>query len=95
MQYLGMNEKSDTLKVVITVPAYFDENQRRATLIAGQLADLEVVRILNEPTAAAMAYGLQNIETNKQKEMNILVFDLGGGTFDVTVLNLKETPTGD
>ncbi|MBI4896324.1 MAG: molecular chaperone DnaK [Candidatus Aenigmarchaeota archaeon] len=68
-------------KVVITVPAYFNDNQRTATKDAGVIAGLDVVRLVNEPTAAAMAYGL-----DKQNEQKILVFDLGGGTLDVTVM---------
>src|SRR5205085_8457397 len=68
---------------VITVPAYFDEAQRQATKDAGRLAGLDVLRLLNEPTAAALAYGLE-----KQKNGLFAVYDLGGGTFDVTVLLL-------
>jgi molecular chaperone DnaK len=71
-------------KAVITVPAYFDDNQRQATKEAGEIAGLEVVRIINEPTAATLAYGL-----DKKKEEKIIVYDLGGGTFDVTVLELS------
>ncbi len=71
-------------KAVITVPAYFDDNQRQATKEAGQIAGLEVVRIINEPTAATLAYGL-----DKKKEEKVLVYDLGGGTFDVTVLEIS------
>ncbi|PIR48849.1 molecular chaperone DnaK [Candidatus Peregrinibacteria bacterium CG10_big_fil_rev_8_21_14_0_10_55_24] len=71
-------------KAVITVPAYFDDSQRQATKNAGQIAGLEVVRILNEPTAASLAYGL-----DKGKEEQIVVYDLGGGTFDVTVLEMS------
>ncbi len=71
-------------KAVITVPAYFDDNQRQATKDAGQIAGLEVVRIINEPTAAAMAYGL-----DKVNEAKILVYDLGGGTLDVTLMELS------
>eukprot|EP00350_Pseudokeronopsis_sp_OXSARD2_P001087 CAMPEP_0170553182 /NCGR_PEP_ID=MMETSP0211-20121228/10993_1 /TAXON_ID=311385 /ORGANISM="Pseudokeronopsis sp., Strain OXSARD2" /LENGTH=137 /DNA_ID=CAMNT_0010861329 /DNA_START=459 /DNA_END=872 /DNA_ORIENTATION=+ len=67
---------------VITVPAYFNDAQRQATKDAGQIAGLEVMRIINEPTAAAIAYGLDK----KQGEKNIIVFDLGGGTFDVSLL---------
>ena len=70
---------------VITVPAYFNDAQRQATKDAGTIAGLTVERVLNEPTAAAIAYGLD--KTGK-KEENILVFDLGGGTFDVTLLAL-------
>jgi len=70
-------------KAVITVPAYFDDNQRQATKDAGEIAGLEVVRLVNEPTAACLAYGLDKAE----KEMKILVFDLGGGTLDVTIMD--------
>ena len=80
-QHLG--EKVD--KAVITVPAYFNDAQRQATKDAGQVAGLEVCRIINEPTAAALAYGL-----DKKKEEKICVFDLGGGTFDVSVLEVEE-----
>ena len=72
-------------KAVITVPAYFNDAQRQATKDAGQIAGLEVARIINEPTAAAMAYGLEKAES----EQKIVVFDLGGGTFDVSVLELN------
>jgi molecular chaperone DnaK len=72
-------------KAVITVPAYFNDAQRQATKDAGQIAGLEVARIINEPTAAAMAYGL-----DKKKNEKIVVFDLGGGTFDVSVLDVSE-----
>lgn len=71
-------------KAVITVPAYFNDAQRQATKDAGQIAGLEVARIINEPTAAAMAYGL-----DKKKDEKIVVFDLGGGTFDVSVLEVS------
>src|SRR3712207_1186878 len=71
---------------VITVPAYFDDAQRQATKEAGQIAGLEVLRIINEPTAASLAYGLDKDES----EQTILVFDLGGGTFDVSLLELGE-----
>ena len=70
-------------KAVITVPAYFDDDQRQATKDAGEIAGLEVVRIVNEPTAAALAYGLDK----QDKEAKILVFDLGGGTLDVTIMD--------
>lgn len=73
-------------KAVITVPAYFNDAQRQATKDAGQIAGLEVARIINEPTAAAMAYGLDKT----QNEQKIVVFDLGGGTFDVSVLELND-----
>jgi molecular chaperone DnaK len=72
-------------KAVITVPAYFDHNQRQSTKTAGELAGLEVLRIINEPTAASLAYGLDN-----RRNQTILVYDLGGGTFDVTILNISE-----
>lgn len=71
-------------KAVITVPAYFNDNQRQATKDAGTIAGLEVVRIINEPTAAAMAYGL-----DKEKEVKIIVYDLGGGTLDVTLMEMS------
>ena len=76
--YLGAKVE----KAVITVPAYFNDNQRQATKDAGAIAGLEVVRIINEPTAAALAYGLDKAE----KEQKIMVFDLGGGTLDVTIM---------
>ena len=80
--YLG-----DTVsQAVITVPAYFDDAQRTATKEAGQIAGLEVLRIINEPTAAALAYGLDK----ENKEHTVLVFDLGGGTFDVSILEIGE-----
>ncbi|MGJ9381684.1 molecular chaperone DnaK [Salipaludibacillus neizhouensis] len=79
--YLG--EK--VTKAVITVPAYFNDSQRQATKDAGKIAGLEVERIVNEPTAAALAYGLE-----KQEDQTILVYDLGGGTFDVSILELGE-----
>jgi molecular chaperone DnaK len=72
-------------QAVITVPAYFDDSQRQATKEAGQVAGLEVLRIINEPTAAALAYGL-----DKEHDQTILVFDLGGGTFDVSLLEIGE-----
>ena len=72
---------------VITVPAYFDDSQRQATQDAGKIAGLNVLRIINEPTAAAIAYGLDN---KKKGENNILIFDLGGGTFDVSLLSIEE-----
>jgi len=74
-------------KAVITVPAYFNDEQRRATKDAGTIAGLEVVRIINEPTAAALAYGLDK-STNTATEKNVIVFDLGGGTFDVSLLTI-------
>ena len=80
-EYLG--EKIE--KAVITVPAYFTDSQRQATKDAGKIAGLEVLRIINEPTAAALAYGL-----DKEEEQTILVFDLGGGTFDVSILEIGD-----
>ena len=75
----------DVTEAVITVPAYFNDAERQATKEAGQIAGLEVLRIINEPTAASLAYGLENNEDQK-----ILVFDLGGGTFDVSILEISE-----
>ena len=72
---------------VITVPAYFNDAQRQATKDAGAIAGLKVLRIINEPTAAALAYGL---DKQVQGEKNVLIFDLGGGTFDVSVLTISE-----
>ncbi|KAH9384736.1 hypothetical protein HPB48_026749 [Haemaphysalis longicornis] len=72
---------------VITVPAYFNDSQRQATKDAGAIAGLNVLRIINEPTAAALAYGL---DKNLRGEKNVLIFDLGGGTFDVSVLTVAE-----
>jgi molecular chaperone DnaK len=74
-------------KAVITVPAYFNDNQRQATKDAGAIAGLEVVRIINEPTAASLAYGLDRAE----KELKIMIFDLGGGTLDVTMMDVGRT----
>src|ERR687898_36309 len=71
-------------KAVITVPAYFNDNQRQATKDAGEIAGLEVVRIINEPTAASLAYGLDKVN----KDLKIMVFDLGGGTLDVTIMEM-------
>ena len=79
--YLG----EPVTQAVITVPAYFNDSQRQATKDAGRIAGLEVLRIINEPTAAALAYGL-----DKQKNETILVFDLGGGTFDVSILDVGD-----
>src|SRR6266496_796071 len=76
-------------EAVITVPAYFNDAQRKATKDAGEIAGLKVLRIINEPTAAALAYGL-----DKGKEEKVLVFDLGGGTFDVTLLEIGKTEDG-
>ena len=78
--FLGTGVK----KAVITVPAYFNDNQRQATKDAGSIAGLDVVRIINEPTAAAMAYGL-----DKSADIKVLVYDLGGGTLDVTLMEIS------
>lgn len=75
-------------KAVITVPAYFNDNQRQATKDAGELAGLEVVRLINEPTAASLAYGIDKLD----QELRILVFDLGGGTLDVTIMEFGPDP---
>ncbi|KAI1193243.1 hsp70-like protein [Nemania serpens] len=74
-------------KAVITVPAYFNDNQRQATKDAGAISGLNVLRIINEPTAAAIAYGLGSNKSNKER--NVLIYDLGGGTFDVSLLNIQ------
>ncbi len=79
--YLG----EDVTDAVVTVPAYFDDTQRQATKEAGEIAGLNVLRIINEPTAAALAYGL-----DKESDQTVLVFDLGGGTFDVSLLEMGE-----
>ena len=72
---------------VVTVPAYFNDSQRQATKDAGLIAGLNVLRIINEPTAAAIAYGL---DKKQEGERNVLIFDLGGGTFDVSLLTIEE-----
>ena len=81
--YLG----TELEKAVITVPAYFNDNQRTATKEAGKIAGLDVIRLINEPTAASLAYGL---DKDKKEDLKIAVLDLGAGTFDVTVLRMKE-----
>jgi L1 cell adhesion molecule like protein len=81
--YIGESVKD----AVITVPAYFNDSQRQATKDAGRIAELNVLRIINEPTAAAIAYGLDKAD---QEEQNVLIFDLGGGTFDVSLLTIDE-----
>jgi len=75
---------------VVTVPAYFNDSQRQSTKDAGTIAGLNVLRIINEPTAAAIAYGLDNASKMKGKGQNVLIFDLGGGTFDVSLLTIEE-----
>lgn len=82
--YVSEYLKTEITRAVISVPAYFDDLQRQATVEAGTKAGLEVMRILNEPTAAALSYGLEHME----EESHILVYDLGGGTFDVTLLEM-------
>ena len=75
-------------KAIITVPAYFNDSQRQATKDAATIAGLECMRIINEPTAAALAYGIERKSINKGKDMNIIIYDLGGGTLDVSLLNV-------
>ena len=82
--YIGETVKD----AVVTVPAYFNDSQRQATKDAGAIAGLNVLRIINEPTAAAIAYGLE--KANKDRAVNVLIFDLGGGTFDVSILNIED-----
>jgi len=83
--YLGC----EVNQAVITVPAYFNDSQRKATQDAGRIAGLNVLRIINEPTAAAISYGLEKMEEGEQ-ERNVLIFDLGGGTFDVSLLTIED-----
>ncbi|KAG9594649.1 heat shock protein 70, partial [Aureobasidium melanogenum] len=93
MVLLKMKEVAETklgkkvAKAVVTVPAYFNDNQRQATKDAGAIAGLNVLRIINEPTAAAIAYGLGSGKS--EKERNVLIYDLGGGTFDVSLLHIQ------
>merc|ERR1739849_41974 len=81
--YLGKTVKN----AVVTVPAYFNDSQRQATKDAGAIAHLNILRIVNEPTAAAIAYGL---DKKSKGEKNVLIFDLGGGTFDVSLLAIED-----
>ncbi len=81
--YLGKTIKD----AVVTVPAYFNDSQRQATKDAGTISGLNVLRIINEPTAAAIAYGL---DKKSSAERNVLIFDLGGGTFDVSLLTIED-----
>merc|ERR1712213_253998 len=83
--YLGHDVKD----AVVTVPAYFNDSQRQATKDAGVISGLNVLRIINEPTAAAIAYGLDKKKQNSL-EKNVLIFDLGGGTFDVSILSIDD-----
>lgn len=80
----------DVKNAVVTVPAYFNDSQRQATKDAGAIAGLNVLRIINEPTAAAIAYGLDKKASAGKSEKNVLIFDLGGGTFDVSLLTIEE-----
>jgi heat shock protein 1/8 len=82
-QFLGKDAK----RAVVTVPAYFNDSQRQATKDAGAIAGLDVLRIINEPTAAAIAYGLDK-KSESVGERTVLIFDLGGGTFDVSLLTI-------
>jgi len=84
--YLG----ETVTNAVVTVPAYFNDAQRQATKDAGTISGLNVLRIINEPTAAAIAYGLDNSSKMKGKDQNVLIFDLGGGTFDVSLLTIED-----
>jgi len=84
--YLGETVQN----AVITVPAYFNDSQRQSTKDAGAISGLNVLRIINEPTAAAIAYGLDNASKMKGKDKNVLIFDLGGGTFDVSLLTIED-----
>eukprot|EP00884_Botryococcus_braunii_P000792 jgi/Botrbrau1/10713/Bobra.357_1s0015.1 len=85
--YMGADK--EVKRAVVTVPAYFNDSQRQATKDAGVIAGLEVLRIINEPTAAAIAYGLDK-KSSSVGESNVLIFDLGGGTFDVSLLTIEE-----
>merc|ERR1711868_226657 len=80
-----LGEKVDS--AVVTVPAYFNDSQRQATKDAGVISGLEVLRIINEPTAAAIAYGL---DKKTDGEKHVLIYDLGGGTFDVSILTIED-----
>nr|XP_043635550.1 heat shock 70 kDa protein-like [Erigeron canadensis] len=86
--YLGKAVKN----AVVTAPAYFNDSQRQATKDAGAIAGLNVIRIINEPTAAAMAYGVDS-KLDIVGKINVLVFDLGGGTFDVSILTIAKNGT--
>merc|ERR1719382_361316 len=86
--YIGSSE--EVKNAVVTVPAYFNDSQRQATKDAGRIAGLNVLRIINEPTAAAIAYGLDQKQSGQSKEQNVLIFDLGGGTFDVSLLSIDD-----
>lgn len=81
--------KKPVEKAVITVPAYFNDAQRQATKDASTIAGLECVRIINEPTSAALAYGLERVSINKNEDINVIIYDLGGGTLDCSLLNIS------
>ena len=88
MKQLAIDRTGRTVKkAVVTVPAYFNNSQKQATLDACKIAGLECQRIINEPTAAAIAYGLQQMEADLKR---VLVFDMGGGTLDISVLTIQE-----
>lgn len=84
---ISQREALKVTKVVITVPAYFNDSQRQATIDAAKIAGLEVMRIITEPNAAAMAYGISD---KLERQKNILIFDMGGGTFDVSMLQMQK-----
>jgi molecular chaperone DnaK len=84
--YLG----EEVTEAVVTVPAYFNDSQRQATKDAGRIAGLEVKRIINEPTAASLAYGLDKKEAGQQKDRKVAVYDLGGGTFDISIIDIAD-----
>jgi molecular chaperone DnaK len=85
MKLIAENYLGETVnKAVITVPAYFGDAQREATKVAGKIAGLEVLRVINEPTAAAFAYGID------KKDHTVAVFDLGGGTFDISIVEINK-----
>jgi heat shock protein 1/8 len=91
LKYMAENYLKKTVeKAVITVPAYFNDSQRQATKDAATIAGLDCVRIINEPTAAALSYGMQRLSKNKEEEINVIVYDCGGGTLDVSLLNISD-----
>lgn len=85
LQYAQEYLEQKITAAVVTVPAYFNDNQRQATLLAGELAGIRILKLLNEPTAAALAYGVK-----QDKKENILVLDIGGGTFDITLMEYRD-----
>jgi molecular chaperone DnaK len=85
LQYAQEYLEQEITAAVVTVPAYFNDNQRQATLLAGEMASIKILKLLNEPTAAALAYGV-----NREKKENILVLDIGGGTFDITLMEYQD-----